>query len=72
MNDHRHTETEWNLQFNLGQPYLKQYTECLEKVQRRATKMVKRFKKLSYKDRLTRMGLTSLADKCLSGDLIET
>ena len=52
-------------------PYLKRDIECLEKVQRRATKLVKGFKKLSYQDRLRKLGLTILADRRLRGDLIQ-
>ena len=34
--------------------------------------MVKGFKKVIYKDMLTRLGLTSLADRRLRGNFIET
>jgi len=42
-------------------------------MKRKAMKMVEGFIKLSYKDRLTRLGLTSLTDIGISlrGDLIE-
>jgi len=53
-------------------PYLKRDIECLERVQRRATKLVKEFRKLSYEDRLCKLKLTSLVDRRLRGDLIET
>jgi len=44
------------------------------KMKRKGMKMVEGFIKLSYKDRLTRLGLTSLTDIGISlrGDLIET
>src|SRR6218665_1178415 len=41
-------------------PYLKQDMEKLEKVQRRATKMIQGYKYLSYEERLIRCGLTTL------------
>ena len=51
-------------------PYLKQDMEKLEKVQRRATKMIQGYKYLSYEERLIRCGLT-LEKKRSRGDLIE-
>ena len=46
----------------------------LEKVQRRATKMIEGFGKLSYiyNERLRRTGLTTLEERRTRGDLIET
>jgi len=44
----------------------------LEKVQRRAIRLVKGFKKLQYEERLCRLSLTTLQQKRLRGDLIET
>jgi hypothetical protein len=52
-------------------PYLKQDIEKLEKVQRRATKMIWGYKDLSYEERLERCGLTTLERRRSRGDLIE-
>src|SRR6218665_2586076 len=52
-------------------PYLKQDMEKLEKVQRRATKMIQGYKYLSYEERLIRCGLTTLEKRRTRGDLIE-
>jgi len=48
-------------------PYLKSDIECLERVKRRATKLVKEFRKMSYEDILSKLKLTSLADRRLRG-----
>jgi len=53
-------------------PYMKRDIECLEKVQRRATKLVSRLKNCSYEVRLIKLGLTTLAERRQRGDLIET
>ncbi len=52
-------------------PYLKKDIEKIEKVQRRATKMISECSKLSYEDRLKITGLTTLEDRRNRGDLIE-
>ena len=53
-------------------PYLKKDIECLERVQRAATKMVQGFHRLSYDDRLAQLSLTTLEQRRRRGDLIET
>jgi len=51
-------------------PYLRKDIDCVERVQRSATKMVKGF--LQYELRLNRLKLTSLEKRRQRGDLIET
>jgi len=46
--------------------------ECLEKVQRSATKMVHGLRHLSYEQRLRHLELTTLRERRIRGDLIET
>ena len=53
-------------------PYLRQDVEKLEKIQRRATKMIKGFGNLEYEERLRRCKLTTLEKRRERGDLIET
>jgi len=52
-------------------PYKRCNIDCLEKVQRRATKLVKGLKNCSCKVRLTKLGLTTLEERRQRGDLVE-
>ena len=52
-------------------PFLKTDIENIEKVQRRATKMIEDCKSLKYEDRLIQIGLTTLDERRTRGDLIE-
>ena len=51
-------------------PYLVKDTELLEKIQRRATKLVHSVKDLPYPERLKKLNLFSLAQRRERGDLI--
>jgi len=51
-------------------PYLRRDIDCLEKIQRRATKLVEGFYKVPYEQRLKRLKLTSLETRNSSGDEI--
>ena len=52
-------------------PYLKRQSTSIEKVQRRATKLVKGCKMLNYQQRLQRLKLHSLKGRRIRGDLIQ-
>lgn len=52
-------------------PHLAKDIQLLERVQRKSTKLVRGFQKLSYQDRLKRLDLTTLEERRKRGDLIE-
>src|SRR6218665_3714774 len=53
-------------------PYMQKDKDMLEKVQRRATRMIRGYRTLTYEERLERCGLTTLDKRRSRGDLIET
>ena len=52
-------------------PYHKRDIDTLERIQRRATKMIPELRDLSYEERLKECGLTTLETRRLRGDQIE-
>ena len=52
-------------------PYRKKDIDILERVQRRATKMIQKLRNISYEKRLKECGLTTLETSRLRGDQIE-
>ena len=52
-------------------PHLQADIDKVESVQRRATRIPTGFGKLEYEERLKRLGLTTLKDRRIRGDLIE-
>ena len=52
-------------------PYRKKDIDKLERIQRRATKMIPELRDLSYESRLLQCGLTTLENRRLRGDQIE-
>ena len=52
-------------------PYNKKDIDTLERVQRKATKIVKSLRDLTYEERLVKLGLTTLKLRWIRGDLVE-
>ena len=52
-------------------PHLQTDIDKVESVQRRTTRILTGFGKLEYEERLKRLGLTTLKERRLRGDLIE-
>lgn len=52
-------------------PYLKKDELKLEKIQRRYTKLIDGCKDLSYENRLSKLGLTTLSDRFFRADMIQ-
>ena len=53
-------------------PYRKKVVEAIERVQRRATKLVPGLKDLSYEERLKKLDIPTLAYRRSRGDMVET
>ncbi len=52
-------------------PYHRKYIDMLDKIQRRATKLIPGLRDLRYEERLKECGLTTLETRRLRGDQIE-
>ena len=52
-------------------PYHKKDIDAIERIQRRATKMIPQLRNLSYEERLKECGLTTLETMRLRGDQVE-
>ena len=53
-------------------PHLRKHIKLIEGVQRRATRMVPELRELPYEERLKRLKLTTLEERRVRGDMIET
>ena len=52
-------------------PHLRRDIDMLERVQKRATKLIEGYKNIDYNDRLEKTGLTTLENRRIRGDLIQ-
>ena len=52
-------------------PHLRKDVDMLEKIQRRATKLIPELRDLTYEERLKECGLTTLETRRIRGDQIE-
>ena len=68
---YRHTGSEEDYCIQAWRPYRKKDIDMLERVQRRATKMIPKLRNISYEMRLKECGLTTLETRRLRGDQIE-
>ena len=53
-------------------PYKQMYIDLIERVQKRATKLVPGLRRKTYDERLKKLGLTRLVERRFRGDMIET